>query len=377
MLEQSDIVSDKPKITRPKPAIASKPKYVPPVNLKVVPKSDLRMPANGREHKRLEESTPRNQISLPKDIDTCDMRPPELMRHQSYTTQGTSIKITTVRARNGHEEFKITKPSDVSKKVDKMHSGAPNSPSTVCCSILSNTSDCCNIMGNKKDIDSKTITKIDSLDSNSSDSGGFRDFVQIEAVKKMPFEPEPIKIDRKYDGHVRNFSQPEFLEKSVAERAKTISQNFSDRKSTEHVYRNEPEELRKPPRQSLLQHLPPMYHEKTEEPKNLSKIKSQLIAHGQFVQSTKKLEEMLSQRLDKDKQRHRRGASCHDVDSSNQGQFDQQMIIQKEFQQKLQADLKQTVKHIQEIQSIELRLPQNRSWDEVRNFILKNLLYCK
>lgn len=368
MIEPGNSGSEKPKITRPKPAIASKPKYVPPVNLKVIPKPDQRFPANGREQSRLEENTVRHQ-GIPFRAEPSETYPPEPLIHQSFKTQGTTFKVTTIQTRNGHNEYKIPKPKNVVRNTEKAHSGAPNSPSTVCCSILSNTSDCCNIMGiHKKEIESKSMTKIDSLDSNSSDSGGFRDFIQLDNVKKLSIETEKYKSDRKLDGHIRKFSQPEFLEKSVAERAKTLTQSFSERKSTEYVYqqnRNELEDMRKVSRQNLIQHVVPNHIEKTEDTTNLSKTKPQLFSHGQFKQSTKKLEEVLSQRLERDKQRHRRGASCHDADATNQGKFEHQMIIQKEFQQKLQADLKQTVKQIQEIQSIELRLPQNRCWDEV------------
>lgn len=358
MYVPNDDESDKPKLSRPKPVIASKPKHVPPVNLKVIPKQDLRIPANGKEQRRVDEM-PRTQ-AYPKE--SGESRRPEPQRHQSCKPQGAMIKVST-RPRNGHDEFKTKK--DFSNG-EKMHTGAPNSPSTVCCSILSNTSDCCNIMG-KKEMESKSMTKIDSLDSNSSDSGGFRDFIQLETVKKLPIETENGKPERKFDGHIRKFSQPEFLEKSVAERAKTLSQSLCERKSTEHVYqhrRDDSDDFRKLSKQNLVQHLTPIYTDKTDDTKNV-KVKPLLINQGQFKQSTKKLEEVLAHRLEMDKQRHRRGASCHETDSVNQGQFEQQMNIQKEFQQKLQADLKQTVKQIQEIQSIELRLPQNRSWDEV------------
>lgn len=175
-------ISEKPKICRPKPSIAAKPKYVPPVNLKVIPKCDLRIPSEGK------------RFSEPIDARLAQPKP-----------EGASVKMTTIRPKNGFEVV----------NGEKNH--APNSPSTICCSILSNSSDCCNLIGNKKDLDSKSMTKIDSLDSNSSDSGGFRDFIQPEIVKKLPEE-------RKLEGHIRMFSQPEFLEKSIAERAKCLSQ---------------------------------------------------------------------------------------------------------------------------------------------------------
>lgn len=299
--------SEKPKISRPKPTIASKPKYIPPVNLKVIPKSDLRLPCN-------------------KTSEPTDTRIP-----QSSKIQGPTVKISSIRPKNGFEPPK---------------NNAPNSPSTICCSILSNSSDCCNIIGNKKDMESKSMSKIDSLDSNSSDSGGFRDFIQPEIVKKLPEE-------RKIEGHIRKFSQPEFLEKSVAERAKCLSQSLSERnKSNEHLN----EEIRRLPHK-LIQFNP--FQEKNDDKPKMKPI----IIPGQIKQTTKKLEEVLAQRMEIEKKIHRRGASCHENEA--QGHFEQQMNIQKEIQQKIQADLKQTVKHIQEIQSIELRLPQNRTWDDV------------
>lgn len=157
----------KPEI-RPKPQIASKPKFVPPVNLKVIPKSDLRISEN--------------------------------QNFGNSSKIGVSHNKGSIRPKNG---------------VELSKNQAPNSPSTICCSILSNSSDCCNIMGHKKEFDNK-ISKIDSLDSNSSDSGGFRDFIQPEVVKKLP------EVERKIDGHTRNFSQPDYFEKSVSERAKCL-----------------------------------------------------------------------------------------------------------------------------------------------------------
>lgn len=84
----------------------------------------------------------------------------------------------------------------------------------------------------------------------------------------------------------------------------------------------------------------------------------------QFAQSTRKLEEMLTQRLETERRSHRRGGppGTHQEAEGSSSHLDH---LHKEFQQKLQADLKETVKHIQEIQSIELRLPQNRPWEDV------------
>lgn len=87
-----------------------------------------------------------------------------------------------------------------------------------------------------------------------------------------------------------------------------------------------------------------------------------MISQGQFQQSHKKIEEMLAQRLERD----RLGRKQCLVDGEASQEIELKMVVQKQIQQKLQADLQRTVKQIQEKQSIELRLPQNRKWSEVR-----------
>lgn len=370
----SEEIDEKSKILRPKPAIATKPKYVPPVNLKVIPKTDHR--SNGREELKILKNEDLINIGIIKNeeirhgILKNDRNPgilknidykhfdeknigllknepkkeevhrTEPIRHHPLKTQ-TQVKVSSIRSKNGREEFKVSKTEKI---------GAPNSPSTVCCSILSNTSDCCNLMGKqKKEIDSKSMSKIDSLDSNSSDSGGFREFIQLD--KKLSLEPDK-KPERKYDGHIRKFSQPEFLDKTIAEKTKVLSQCLCERKSSEHIFKEEEK------RQIIYQDKKSLPH---------------LITQTQFKQNTKKLEEMLAQRLDSENQKHKRAASCHESETSSQ--YEQQMKIQKDFQHKLKADLQQTVKHIQEIQSTELRLPQNRSWNDVRITKLKFLVH--
>lgn len=363
---------EKPKITRPKPTIPSKPKYIPPVNLKVTPKTDshLRPSTNGKD--AFLEHKIRDNIYV-KNIDFGDKCPPEttenakFIQHQSFKNPSHDLQIggseARLRIKNGHEIATNVKVSEIEKKFEKFSTVAPNSPSTVCCSILSNSSaaDCCGIMGQKKEMTSKSMTKIDSLDSNSSDSGGFKDFIQIESVKRLPdFE---AKFERKFEGHQRKFSQPDFLEKSVSERAKSLTQSFSERKST-----SESDDTRKPkteigrlPKQNLVQTLAPSFTDKTEDiSKNFQK--PPVINQGQFKQSKKHLEELLAQRLESEKQRQKKINLTAGGDSSKHD-FEQQMAVQKQFQQKLQADLNKTVKQIQEIQSTELRLPQNRSWD--------------
>lgn len=388
MLEPNDTGSDKPKISRPKPTIASKPKYIPPVNLKVTPKTDSphsRTAANGKDAFGEQQKSRDTANLYVKNIDYG----PEKERagsenvkfiptqHQSFKTSSHEAPVgpSDVRGRvkNGRDTGANVRVSEITRNSEKLSSGAPNSPSTVCCSILSNSaSDCCGIMGNKKEITSKSMTKIDSLDSNSSDSGGFKDFIQLDSLKKLPLDAENGKYERKYEGHQRKFSQPEFLEKSVSERAKTLSQSFCDRKSTSEIDDNrklpktEIGRLPMKQQQSLVQNITPtpsFNNDKTDDSKN--KQKPQIISHGQFKQSTKMLEEILAQRLEKEKQRQKKaGMSSHgEGDNMTSQQYEQQMAVQKQIQQKLHADLKQTVKQIQEIQSIELRLPQNKSWD--------------
>lgn len=359
MLEPNEKNPEKPKITRPKPTIASKPKYIPPVNLKVTPKADthLRTSTNGKDA----FLTQHGNIYV-KNIDFSDKCPLEkyIPQHQSFKSSSHEIPVGA-RATG-------VKINEIDRKFEKLSVVAPNSPSTVCCSILSNSAgDCCGIMGHKKELTSKSMTKIDSLDSNSSDSGGFKEFIQLESVKKISFDMENGKYERKFD-HQRKFSQPDFLEKSVSERAKTLSQSFCERKAM-----SESEDNRRPlkteippigrlPKQPVVQN----FTDKTDD-KLAPKPKAPVIAssnQGQFKQSKKHLEELLAQRLENEKQRQKKlGMSGLGGDTGHQQDFEQQMAVQKQFQQKLQADLKQTVKQIQEIQSIELRLPQNRSWN--------------
>lgn len=366
MLEPNEKNAEKPKITRPKPTIASKPKYIPPVNLKVTPKADthLRTSTNGKDA----FLTQHGNIYV-KNIDFSDKCPEStkyIPQHQSFKSSSHDTPVGACEARSRTTGVKI---NEIERKFEKLSAVAPNSPSTVCCSILSNSSaaDCCGIMGQKKEMTSKSMTKIDSLDSNSSDSGGFKDFIQLDSVKKISFDMENGKFERKID-HQRKFSQPDFLEKSVSERAKTLSQSFCERKAM-----SESEDNRRPlkteipvigrlPRQNVVQN----FTDKTDE-KIPNKPKAPVIAstnQGQFKQSKKHLEELLAQRIENEKQRQKKlGMSGVGGDSANPQDFEQQMAVQKQFQQKLQADIKQTVKQIQEIQSIELRLPQNRSWD--------------
>ncbi|XP_049819184.1 ras-GEF domain-containing family member 1B-like isoform X3 [Aethina tumida] len=280
---------------------------------------------------------------------------------------------------------------DAYKKVEEIIQKTPNSPSTVCCSILSNaTTDCCGIINiNKGDV-SKTMTKLDSVDSNSSDSGGFKDFIQLDINRKPSPDKEPSKPES-YQTHQRKISQPDFLDKKLTElkpyghQRKSSQPDYMSPEVRQSVAQNKQNFIANA--QALAQFLPQteqkilqhkqqqaydrtddcfrqqiaMYNapQKTEEPKTKPKP---ITAHGQFQQSTKKLEELLSQRLEKEKVL-RKGQNCL-LDGESSQDVEQKMLVQKQIQQKLQADLQQTVKQIQEKQSIELRLPQNRKWNE-------------
>lgn len=109
-----------------------------------------------------------------------------------------------------------------------------------------------------------------------------------------------------------------------------------------------------------------LFMEKTEQARSSSSVPSKskassVIPQSQFQQSHKKIEEMLAQRLEREKM-GRKGCL---VDGEVNQDIELKMVVQKHIQQKLQADLQKTVKQIQEKQSIELRLPQNRRWTEV------------
>lgn len=334
---------EKPKIIGPKPSIPSKPKNVPPVNVRA-----QRVVKPRREPPK----------EIPKDV-TRQTEKKDFSTHKSASVE-TNVTYDEYSSTYISEKCdKYSTSYETYKKIEEVTQKAPNSPSTVCCSILSNvTTDCCGIITvNKKELNGKAMTKIDSLDSNSSDSGGFKDFIQLDLVKK-PLEAEPV-----IPSHHRKASQPEFLsDKSISGHQRKSSQPFVANAQALAQFLPQTE-------QKLLQHNDAFRQQiakfsavqKTEDTK--TKPKPQIISQSQFQQSTKKLEELLSQRMEKDKV-IRKGQNCL-VDGECSQDVEQKMMVQKQMQQKLQADLQQTVKQIQEIQSIELRLPQNRKWSEV------------
>lgn len=95
----------------------------------------------------------------------------------------------------------------------------------------------------KKELNGKTITKMESVDSNSSDSGGFKEFIQREReaeqsrneqqrVLSQPdlFEKAPQKevMSKSLGHHQRQSSQPDYSPRSkqsfVANSAQALEQ---------------------------------------------------------------------------------------------------------------------------------------------------------
>lgn len=398
---------DAAKISLQKPAIAAKPKYVPPVNLKSQRQSrddatQIQNPCRKlpeipgtRPHRQISREQPSSEKKVEVTEKFTEYKecvqyeysqlppPPDAFRNDSYMEYSVKYKECTY-----------------TEKCDKFSSSqlpiqnkTPSSPSTVCCSILSNaTTDCCGIIAtpNKKELNGKAMTKIDSIDSNSSDSGGFKDFIQLDLAKTLPIEkPDQSIENNQMPTHQRKISQPEFFDSATSRRDLASHQrkssqpdclsqdNRQSHSKKPHVINAQalahflPQE--KPTRTDDLNRYPigkvnvaqasQMFLDKSEERKSTQKPKQQLISNSQFLQSTRKLEELLSQRYESEKTA-RKGQSCL-LDGERSDDVEQKMNIQKQINQKLQADLQQTVKQIQEIQSIELRLPQNRKWSEV------------
>lgn len=455
----------------PKPQIASKPKFIPPI--KKVP---VKVPGSFEKHDD-DDRIPTYSLTFPDDVKKSE---------KDQTNTKTAITSEQKRSENSHS---------------KENSGS-NSPNTVCCSILQNTStsDCCGMLSNsyKKELQQK---KIQSTDSVSSDSGGFKEFIlrdseikRLEAEQSRQFEDakqprshpkshhcDPRQLNQQTHQHLierqhlheqtqqlikqtkemseqlemkiqqmapfgqtqqltqqfqhqwnqqsqqlnqqlhqlqthqRKVSQPEFLNKnipqhqrktsqpdylvdhSVAERAQLFKQNMAQ--STTHQRKKSQtdiisQELRQlvgnrreifsqqqilPPRQFSVPHSshPPVLSygsSEVDSPRSVSVAAQQpqqpvkpLIAHGQFQQNTKKLEELLAQRVEKDKQLKLRKSGVLSGEGENPAEIEQQINVQKQIQQKLQGDLKQQMQQIQELKSLELRLPQNLPWPTSTN----------
>lgn len=381
----SDNKPEKPKILGPKPTIANKPKFIPPVNLKLQPQQQQQQQHQLHHYQQQSSTQPH----------PAQKRPPMKCEDVSYHQQQAQFHH---QLQHDKVHSVIQRPCSFNQDCIKK---APNSPSTVCCSILSNTAqDCCGVI---KDLNGKQLCKNESLDSNSSDSGGFKDFIQLDLTKDVPKH------------HQRQISQPDFNKLLIA------PQGTHQRKTSDYSYNYEKQSIAtnvQHQQQQQSQHHAPHYNQhqplrqskpyvanaqaltpylnQTQDkllkidstdgemlppppPRQINKLNlaqasqlfsektdvkpkqpAPLISQGQFQQSTKKLEEMLSQRIGGP---IKKGPTC--LIEGESSDTEQKLLVQKQFQQKLQADLQQTVKHIQEKQSIEYRLPQNRKWNEV------------
>ncbi|KAL1518282.1 hypothetical protein ABEB36_001926 [Hypothenemus hampei] len=299
---------ERPKIA-PKPVIATKPKYIPPV--KILPKSTGNVaPISGSEH-------PRRRLP---DVDA---------RRQAFFMQ--------------NEKEPLYPPAHPKEKFYKMEVSQkpPNSPSTVCCSILSNaTTDCCGIIQTPLN---GRMMKLDWTDSTSSDSGGFKDF-------------QPLENAIAFQHHQRKISQPEFFRSmKLSEPPPTHQRKASFESGTRSKTANA---------QALAHFLPQTEQEILRHHQNKNDASRQSARPILSQQTTKKLEELLAQRLEKERSNKK---GHHVTDGCTEEDLEQKMRIQRQMQQKLHADLEQTVKQIQELQSTEYRLPQNRKWTSESN----------
>ncbi|KAJ8969444.1 hypothetical protein NQ314_001757 [Rhamnusium bicolor] len=408
-MQENNRSGERPKIA-PKPVIASKPKYVPPVKLQQrLNRDENTVNANIPHRLNVSEHKPAlKELPNTRDVRNICHSEKKIEYRELYTSEKDNYfcenKQVGVETNIKYDEYsstyisekcdKFSSNNEPYKKVEDIPPKAPHSPSTVCCSILSNaTTDCCGIINvHKKELSGKSMTKIDSVDSNSSDSGGFKDFIQLDLTKKL--SPDKDQKPESHPTHQRKISQPEYLEKKLTEHkpyghqrnssqpdymSPEVRQSFAQNKQNFIANAQALAQFLPQTEQKILQHKQQSMDrtdgdfrqqiskfstsliQKTEEPR--AKPSKSIVTHGQFQQSTKKLEELLSQRLEKEKLT-RKGQSCL-LDGESSQDVEQKMMIQKQIQQKLQADLQQTVKQIQEIQSIELRLPQNRKWNEV------------
>lgn len=389
---------ERPKIA-PKPIIATKPKYVPPVKIQQI-KPPLQKQPSGNVHTRNSEDDPppeyvdkeqilrrklnqsRDEVRKPvtsfkiddnqwrhKDVYFLPQSDKEplyprredlLLQKEAFSSR--KLYNEECRTETSNLSSFVVGDSKLYKKTLEVTQKPPNSPSTVCCSILSNAAtDCCGIINVAKNELNGKMTKLDSLDS-SSDSGGFKDFVP------------PGYEDPSYLHHQRKKSQPEFF----SDRNKLTEVGHQRKTSLGHS--NFDGGMKKQPNyvanaQALAQFLPQteqkilLHNQKADEAR--TRQPKPILSHGSFQQSTKKLEELLAQRLEREKNAKKGGANCL-VDPE---EAEQKMRIQRQIQQKLHADLEQTVKQIQEIQSTEYRLPQNRKWTSEVSYIGRTPLF--
>ncbi|CAG9824375.1 unnamed protein product [Phaedon cochleariae] len=405
-MQEENSGAERPKIA-PKPVIPSKPRFVPPVKLeKRIIQDENTSTGNIPRYPNISDTRLHKEYPKPRDFRQIPRNDKHFGYKEVYTSEKSNYFSETKQIASESSKYREYSSTYIDEKCDKFSTNldtlkilegfspkAPQSPSTVCCSILSNaTTDCCGVINvNKKELPGKAITKIDSLDSNSSDSGGFKDFVQLDIFKK-PSPDKDVKYELHQTHHQRKASQSDFVLKTASsDNNPPIHQrqlSHSEFSSSE-VRQSLSHKQNVANAQALAQFLPQteqklLQHKQSKERNHeeflqhvarFSEIPAQpsedpkfkppkpVLKHSQFQQSTKKLEELLAQRLEKDKVL-KKGQSCL-VEGESSQDVEHKVMIQKQLQQKLQADLQQTVKQIQEIQSIELRLPQNRKWTEV------------
>ncbi|KAK9880778.1 hypothetical protein WA026_013103, partial [Henosepilachna vigintioctopunctata] len=385
---------DKPKYSGSKPVIPSKPKYVPPVNLKCQKIQSQNITSGAQRPPNPSSTTDIGRTFLKSSSEECQYT----TYKESYSVQGnvpTSNPAKMIISRcdeysSCYKEKTNKFSSFESNKVVEDQQKAPNSPSTVCCSILPNAAgDCCGTINiNKKDIKCGDImTKVDSLDSNSSDSGGFKDFIQPTISSVCPISD--LRRNEYSTTTERKASHSEKLNerRNHSHQRQTSQPDLTYHENRHACVQNKPTVV--PSAQALAHFLPSSEQQimtslsSTEtgttifnrrfsqsslpQSRNLDDSKSQkarpqISSQSSFQQSSKKLEELFAQRLERDKLA-KKGMLCTS-ENENKKDIEEKMQVQRQIQQKLHADLQQTVKHIQEIQSTELRLPQNRKWPE-------------
>lgn len=215
-MQENNRGGERPKIA-PKPSIPSKPRYVPPV------KVQQRIIHNENTNLQRKDSKPLNKdLIKTRDLQKTEYKEYSSEKKSDFITDSKHIGIET------NVKYDTYTSTFLSEKCDKFipslqpfrkledHSHKPpQSPSTVCCSILSNaTTDCCGIINvNKKELNEKSMTKVDSVDSNSSDSGGFKDFIQLDLSKKL--SPDTEKKPEIHQLIHKNVSQPDVKEKKT------------------------------------------------------------------------------------------------------------------------------------------------------------------
>ncbi|XP_018331886.1 ras-GEF domain-containing family member 1B-A isoform X1 [Agrilus planipennis] len=400
------------KVSNAKPTIASKPKYIPPVNIafqkfgqqqQSLQKTTYKSVSHYQDDSHNERKTLKDEFSGTRPLAFHKDPPPSTQQsdeqrafqQQTSSSHQSVIEHCSTCNYSKCQHFQTTKTNNSYKHYDERNDQfssskeSSSSPSTVCCSILSNVSnDCCGITGIKENKTCKSVVKVESIDSNSSDSGGFNEFLQREALlklkhdqqqktqlgKRIPSQPDcTIKNNNEFNqfkqfGHQRKFSQPEYPLKELKKpgpvpTAQALEQFLLKPEQRHCLSKKSDEDISK----SNSARSSSIYFEKNEDVGQISSqikrtVGQKLYKQSRYEQSTKKLEELLLQRLEKEEM-VAKSQNCMTTGYIAED-IDEKMMVQKQIHQKLQADLQRTVKQIQEIKSIELRLPQNKKWSE-------------